>query len=256
MAGFRGTAQRQLRPPERIGGRSNRPAGARARSRRPGDDPGQPAGAPRRAAHRCGVAPGRAGAAARCASRDRPAVSAATSGAGFWAGLQPCRRRSRLPRAPIVPVLGVPHRIRRALDVAAAPVAISMARSGCAATPRICRAGCATILRHSLATSWRGAPGRLPRASAARSLGSACATPKAAGAAVRHRGNLSFSWRLIFAPEAVVDYVVAHEVAHLVEMNHGPRFWRLVDSLAPGNSAAARLARSPPRPNCCPTADR
>jgi hypothetical protein len=47
---------------------------------------------------------------------------------------------------------------------------------------------------------------------------------------------LSFSWRLIFAPEAVVDYVVAHEVAHLVEMNHGPRFWRLVDSLAPGNS--------------------
>jgi len=44
-------------------------------------------------------------------------------------------------------------------------------------------------------------------------------------------GRLAFSWRLIFAPEYVLDYVVAHEVAHLVEMNHGPRFWRLVARL-------------------------
>lgn len=53
-------------------------------------------------------------------------------------------------------------------------------------------------------------------------------------------GNLSFSWRLIFAPEAVIDYVVAHEVAHLVEMNHGVRFWRLVDKLHP-DAKAQRL---------------
>jgi predicted metal-dependent hydrolase len=46
-------------------------------------------------------------------------------------------------------------------------------------------------------------------------------------------GNLSFSWRLVFAPEAVLDYVVAHEVAHLVEMNHSVRFWRLVERLHP-----------------------
>ena len=39
---------------------------------------------------------------------------------------------------------------------------------------------------------------------------------------------LSFSWRLILAPPLVLDYVAAHEVAHLKEMNHGPRFWRLV----------------------------
>lgn len=51
-------------------------------------------------------------------------------------------------------------------------------------------------------------------------------------------GSLSFSWRLIFAPEAVVDYVVAHEVAHLAEMNHGPRFWRLVEEIAPRSSRA------------------
>jgi hypothetical protein len=47
-------------------------------------------------------------------------------------------------------------------------------------------------------------------------------------------GCLAFSWRLVLAPEAVLDYVVAHEVAHLVEMNHGARFWRLVEELAPG----------------------
>lgn len=46
-------------------------------------------------------------------------------------------------------------------------------------------------------------------------------------------GALSFSWRLILAPEWVLDYVVAHEVAHLKEMNHGPRFWALVQSLVP-----------------------
>jgi predicted metal-dependent hydrolase len=45
------------------------------------------------------------------------------------------------------------------------------------------------------------------------------------------RGDLSFSWRLIFAPETVLHYVVAHEVAHLVHLNHSPSFWGLVDEL-------------------------
>jgi predicted metal-dependent hydrolase len=52
------------------------------------------------------------------------------------------------------------------------------------------------------------------------------------------RGNLSFSWRLILAPVEVMDYVVSHEVAHLAEMNHGPRFWKLVDEIAPKSSRA------------------
>jgi len=49
---------------------------------------------------------------------------------------------------------------------------------------------------------------------------------------------VSFSWRLIFAPDFVRDYVVAHEVAHLKEMNHGPRFWTLVEKLHPQFEAA------------------
>ena len=51
-------------------------------------------------------------------------------------------------------------------------------------------------------------------------------------------GMLSFSWRLILAPPIVLDYVAAHEVAHLGEMNHGPRFWALVRKTMPGMDTA------------------
>ena len=46
-------------------------------------------------------------------------------------------------------------------------------------------------------------------------------------------GVLSFSWRLILAPGYVLDYLAAHEVAHLIELNHSPRFWRLVGRIYP-----------------------
>ena len=47
------------------------------------------------------------------------------------------------------------------------------------------------------------------------------------------QGNLSFSWRILMAPPEVIDYLAAHEVAHLKEMNHGPRFWALCKKLCP-----------------------
>jgi predicted metal-dependent hydrolase len=46
-------------------------------------------------------------------------------------------------------------------------------------------------------------------------------------------GVLSYSWRLIMAPPFVLDYLAAHEVAHMVEMNHSRRFWRLVERIYP-----------------------
>ena len=46
-------------------------------------------------------------------------------------------------------------------------------------------------------------------------------------------GNLSFSWRIMMAPPKVIAYLVAHEVAHLTEMNHGPKFWALCGKLCP-----------------------
>ncbi len=47
------------------------------------------------------------------------------------------------------------------------------------------------------------------------------------------KGILSYSWRLILSPPDVLDYVAAHEVAHLAEMNHGPNFWKLVTQTLP-----------------------
>jgi predicted metal-dependent hydrolase len=46
-------------------------------------------------------------------------------------------------------------------------------------------------------------------------------------------GRLSFSWRIVMAPPSVIDYLAAHEVAHLREMNHGPAFWSLCRELCP-----------------------
>jgi len=48
-----------------------------------------------------------------------------------------------------------------------------------------------------------------------------------------HKGNLSFNWKLIMAPEPVIDYVIIHELAHLREMNHTKRFWGLVAEHCP-----------------------
>lgn len=47
-------------------------------------------------------------------------------------------------------------------------------------------------------------------------------------------GNLNFSTRLLFAPAEVIDYVIIHELAHLIEMNHSDRFWALVEKAMPG----------------------
>ena len=46
-------------------------------------------------------------------------------------------------------------------------------------------------------------------------------------------GAVRLHWRLIHHPLATIDYVVAHELAHLREMNHGPRFWKVVESVVP-----------------------
>jgi predicted metal-dependent hydrolase len=54
------------------------------------------------------------------------------------------------------------------------------------------------------------------------------------------KGCLNFSWRLILAPPYVLDYLAAHEVAHLKEMNHSHRFWRLLHQLCPKTEEAER----------------
>ncbi|HYZ33318.1 MAG TPA: M48 family metallopeptidase [Crenalkalicoccus sp.] len=56
-------------------------------------------------------------------------------------------------------------------------------------------------------------------------------------------GTLAFSWRLVMAPDWVLDYVVAHEVAHLKELNHSARFWAHVARLTPHRDAAVAWLR-------------
>ncbi|MEY4905851.1 MAG: hypothetical protein RLZZ292_3666 [Bacteroidota bacterium] len=46
-------------------------------------------------------------------------------------------------------------------------------------------------------------------------------------------GNLNFSTRLLFAPDDVIDYVIIHELSHLIELNHSDRFWKLVETAMP-----------------------
>lgn len=57
------------------------------------------------------------------------------------------------------------------------------------------------------------------------------------------RGDLMFSWRLVMAPPAVLDYVAAHEVAHLERMDHSPAFWDVVARLYPDHQPQRRWLR-------------
>lgn len=56
-------------------------------------------------------------------------------------------------------------------------------------------------------------------------------------------GSLNFSWRLILWPEPVVDYVVVHELAHRIELNHSDRFWREVERMCPDYRQYDRFLR-------------
>ena len=133
----------------------------------------------------------------------------------------------------IVPVMGVPHRIRRQTNPAAPPVEIGdgeiRVRGDPAHLPRRVRDHLAHLAGRELASRARGHAARIGKTVHRVTV----RDPKSRWGSCSGEGNLSFSWRLIFAPEAVIDYVVAHEVAHLAEMNHGPRFWKLVRGLTP-----------------------
>jgi predicted metal-dependent hydrolase len=133
----------------------------------------------------------------------------------------------------MVPLFGQLHRIRHVGERGAPPVTIADGEirvSGDPAhLPRRVRDHLTALAKREFA-----ARARLLAAQIGKSVTRVgVRDPKSRWGSCSSQGALSFSWRLIFAPEAVIDYVVAHEVAHLVEMNHGPRFWRLVATLVP-----------------------
>jgi predicted metal-dependent hydrolase len=68
--------------------------------------------------------------------------------------------------------------------------------------------------------------------------------PSSRWASCSSSGSMSFSWRLLLAPEPVLAYVVEHEVAHLDVMDHSRRFWKLLESRCPGYEEHERWLRS------------
>jgi predicted metal-dependent hydrolase len=136
----------------------------------------------------------------------------------------------------LVPVLGVPHRICREHDPAAPPVAIVdgeiRVRGDPAHIARRVRDHLARLAGQELSRRARGFAARIDKRVARITVRDTTSRWGSCSPA----GNLSFSWRLVLAPEIVIDYVVAHEVAHLAEMNHGPRFWRVVAGLVPDHA--------------------
>ncbi|MFQ5567972.1 MAG: M48 family metallopeptidase [Paracoccaceae bacterium] len=86
-----------------------------------------------------------------------------------------------------------------------------------------------TRARDALVSAARRYAGMLGRRPAAVSL----RDPRSRWGSCSTAGRLSFSWRLAMAPPEVLDYVAAHEAAHLVEMSHGPGYWEVVAGILP-----------------------
>ena len=137
----------------------------------------------------------------------------------------------------VVPILGVPHVIRREVSAGAPPVAIAGGEIRVKGDPahlaRRVKDHLTQLAARELARRARDFAARIDR----RIARVAVRDTKSRWGSCAATGALSFSWRLVMAPLPVIDYVVAHEVAHLVEMNHGPRFWRLVATLVPDTVA-------------------
>jgi predicted metal-dependent hydrolase len=143
--------------------------------------------------------------------------------------------RVQFTHGSMVPILGVPHRIRHVGERGSPAVSVVdgeiRVRGQVEHVPRRVADHLKALAKQELGRRARLLAQRVDRQVArltvrdTRSRWGSCAAS----------GNLAFSWRLILAPRPVFNYVVAHEVAHLVHMNHGPRFWRLVDVLAPGS---------------------
>ena len=100
-------------------------------------------------------------------------------------------------------------------------------------------------IRRALAARRSDAAGRAARCALRGPARARCRPVKISNArsewgSCNHRGEIRLNWRLAQLPPALADYVVAHEIAHLVELNHSARFWAVVEALLPGHAARRR----------------
>ena len=174
--------------------------------------------------------------------RGRAAGARARAGRG--------RRRQRAAPVDRAPPERGPRRARPDQPRARARCPTSDARSSWSRRPgaRACTAAasgcwCPTAIRARRSSASTGAPPapRSPRAwtapprwRAAPTRGLSIRAQRTRWASCSARGRMSFNWRLLLAPERVLDYVVWHEVCHLEILDHSPRFWALLERHWPG----------------------
>ena len=136
----------------------------------------------------------------------------------------------------VIPYQGEPH-----LIVHVPGARGTVWREGSGAAARICVAGDERFLPRRL-TDWLKTQARTALLQACQHYAAAMGLKfsrvvvrdqKSRWGSCSSAGTLSFSWRLILAPPFVLDYLAAHEVAHLAEMNHSARFWQLVRTHCP-----------------------
>jgi predicted metal-dependent hydrolase len=162
------------------------------------------------------------------------------------------REMDRLPEpspiadGAIVPLRGVPHRIRHMPERRGT---VSVVTNG--QGPELVVSGGAEHLRRRVVDFLKREARRDLEAAVLRHAQTLGVRPSA----IRLRdttsrwgscspsGELSFSWRLILAPPFILDYLAAHEVAHLRELNHSHRFWRLLNAISPDTERAREWLR-------------
>lgn len=180
-----------------------------------------------------------------------PTRSSMRAGMAFLRSKQDwlAERLAEIPvRVPLVdgatvPVRGVPHAIRHRID---ARGSAWIAQTGGEEPPEIHVAGQAEHVarrvtdllraeaRRDLTARTRETAARLGRPMPRVTLRDTVSR----WGSCSHSAGIAYCWRLILMPDLVRDYVVAHEVGHLDELNHSPRFWAIVDRLTPHRAAA------------------
>lgn len=166
-----------------------------------------------------------------------------------WLGKRLAALPERVAFVPgaLVPLRGTDHRLDHRPD------ARGLAWRECAQTPpRIAVAGAAAhfsrrvtdFLKREARADLEAAVERCCAALDVRTGRLRLGDPVSRWGSCSQRGGLSFSWRLILAPPHVLDYLAAHEVAHRREMNHGPRFWAVVEQLRPDYAASERWLKA------------
>jgi len=163
---------------------------------------------------------------------------------GGWIAARLGRLPQTVPFAPdvVVPLRGVPHRIAHrhaARGTVWTEIGADGARLLCVAgqTPHIDRR-IGDFLRREARRDLEAASLRYARALGLAVRRVTVRDQSSRWGSCSTTGMLSFSWRLILAPSPVLDYLAAHEVAHLVEMNHSAKFWRVVQRICPDHESA------------------